>query len=985
MSQQREFVVGQRWLSDSEPDLGLGQVTDVDFRTVSIDFGAVEETRRYARQQAPLTRLVLKPGDTVTVAELSLEILDLLHTPSGLIIYETQDDQGKRHPLPESLLPDTLSMNRPLDRLLSGQFEPCQWFYLKQQTLQLMGDAERSGLMGLCSARAELIPHQLYIANEVAGRYAPRVMLADEVGLGKTIEAGLILQQQLVSGLSARILIVVPEPLLHQWLVEMLRRFNLSFTLLDQERCEALQESGEDNPFTTAQLILSPLSLFTRKPQWTEAAQSAGWDLCIVDEAHHVTLGELTTPDTRKLGEEITSAYKTLETLAAATKGLLLLTATPEQLGQENHFALLRLLDPARFTDFAAFVVEQANYQQIASRIKTMADDDPQMRELLDQHGTGRILFRNTRRQLTGFPKRMLRPWPLAELASLASLASLGTERSSLGTERSKNDLSVPNDYANDSNDPDDLISDDPRVRWLADWLTGAGSKKREGKTLLICAHDALAIALEKHLRLRVGVRSSVFHRHMSLLERDRAAAYFAGEENAASILVCSEIGSEGRNFQFCRHLILFDLPVNPDLLEQRIGRLDRIGQRHDVQIHVPYVTGSRQERLFQWYHHGINAFEQVAPGAFRLWQEFKPELEDYLENLGTADLQGDLLGTERSKNDLSVPNVSYASDFIVRVQARNALLQTELEQGRDQLLERNSFNAHDADQLLARIAEFEQNYTPEQWLLNVLDSYSVFYDRNSDGSISIVPGQDMLLPSFPGLPDEGFEACFKREQALRREDRAYLTWQHPTVTGAMDLVMNSHQGKASMSVFYPELAVSRSKSGASISTEAEWPAPGCAMVVECQYRLKVSAPAHLQLAKHLPATGFTFNMTLDHNNNVTALEQSLETQRQHLRFPDKAMALEALQTHQKLLLKLTASADKMALAACKQVADQAGKAMLTTQTLEIKRLLALKQRNPNIRQEELDYLKEQTLDLHQCLAQATPELMAIHVILSAQ
>jgi ATP-dependent helicase HepA len=959
MSQQREFAVGQRWLSDSEPDLGLGLVMDVDFRTVSIDFRAVEETRRYARQQAPLTRLVLKAGDKVTVAELSLEILDLLHTPSGLIIYETQDDQGKRHPLPESLLPDTLSMNRPLDRLLSGQFEPCQWFYLKQQTLQLMGDAERSGLMGLCSARAELIPHQLYIANEVAGRYAPRVMLADEVGLGKTIEAGLILQQQLVSGLSTRILIVVPEPLLHQWLVEMLRRFSLSFTLLDQQRCEALQESGEDNPFTTAQLILSPLSLFTRKPQWTEAAQSAGWDLCIVDEAHHVTLGELTAPDTRKLGEEITSAYKTLETLAAATKGLLLLTATPEQLGQENHFALLRLLDPARFTDFAAFVAEQANYQQIATRIKTMADDDPQMRELLDQHGTGRILFRNTRRQLTGFPKRALRPWPLAEL----------------GTERSFFDLSVPNSAVpnsaapNDSDEPDDLISDDPRVRWLADWLTGAGSKQHEGKTLLICAHDALAMALEKHLRLKVGVRSSVFHRHMSLLERDRAAAYFAGEENAASILVCSEIGSEGRNFQFCRHLILFDLPSNPDLLEQRIGRLDRIGQRHDVQIHVPYVIGSRQERLFQWYHHGLNAFEQVAPGAFRLWQEFKTELED-------------LLGTERSKNDLSVPNFT---DFITRVQARNALLQTELEQGRDQLLERNSFNAQDAGQLLARIAEFEQNYTPEQWLLNVLDSYSVFYDRNNDGSISIVPGQDMLLPSFPGLPDEGFEACFKREQALRREDRAYLTWQHPTVTGAMDLVMNSHQGKASMSVFYPELAVSRSKSGASVSTEAEWPAPGCAMVVECQYRVKVSAPAHLQLAKHLPATGFTFNMTLDHNNNVTALEQSLETQRQHLRFPDKAMALEALQTHQKLLLKLTSSADKMAIAACKQVADQAGKAMLTTQTLEIKRLLALKQRNPNIRQEELDYLKEQTLDLHQCLAQATPELMAIHVILSAQ
>ena len=956
MTQQKEFVVGQRWLSDSEPDLGLGQVTDVDFRTVSIDFKAVDETRRYARLQAPLTRLILKAGDKVNVAEIELEILNLVQTPSGLVIYETQDHEGNRHPLPESLLPDNLSMNRPLDRLLSGQFESCQWFYLKQQTLRLMGDAERSGLMGLCSARAELIPHQLYIANEVASRYAPRVMLADEVGLGKTIEAGLILQQQLVSGLSSRVLIVVPEPLLHQWLVEMLRRFNLSFTLLDQERCEALQESGEENPFASAQLVLSPLSMFIRQPQWMTAALSAGWDLCIVDEAHHVTLGNSALldaldagPGSRKQNTDPDTAYKTLEALASATKGLLLLTATPEQLGQENHFALLRLLDPARFTDFAAFQKEQNGYQEIASKIKLLPNDDAAVRELLDQHGTGRILFRNTRRQLTGFPKRKLLPWPLSAITQTAESANTDHETAVASS-------SMP------LTDSDDIhpFADDPRVEWLAKWLTGPDSKKRDGKTLLICAHDALAIALEKYLRLKVGVRSSVFHRHMSLLERDRAAAYFAGDENSASILVCSEIGSEGRNFQFCRHLILFDLPINPDLLEQRIGRLDRIGQRHDVQIHVPYVIGTRQERLFQWYHDGLNAFEHVAPGAFRLWQELKDELDKWLE---TGAVEG----------------------FIEKARARNASLQLELEQGRDQLLELNSFNAKIAGELISRIADFEQHCTPENWLLNVLDSYSVFYDRNPDSSVSIVPGQDMLIPAFPGLPDEGFEACFKREQALRREDRAYLTWQHPTVTGAMDLVLNSHQGKASVSVFHPELEVSRNKSGASASTDVEWPAAGCALIVECQYRLKVSAPAHLQLSKYVPATGFTFNMTLDHNNNVTTLEQTLETQRRHLQFPDKARALEALQTHQKLLLRLLSNADKLAAGACKQVAENAGKNMLASQTSEIKRLLALKQRNPNIRQEELDYLKEQTLALHQCLSQATPELLAIHVILSGQ
>lgn len=956
MTQPKAFVPGQRWLSDTEPDLGLGLVTDVDFRTVSIDFKAVDETRRYARQQAPLTRLVLKPGDKVTVADTELEVLDLMETPAGLIIYETSDSQGQRHPLPESLLPDSLSMNRPLDRLLSGQFDPCQWFYLKQQTLQLLGDAERSGLMGLCSARAELIPHQLYIAHEVANRYAPRVMLADEVGLGKTIEAGLILQQQLVSGLATRVLIVVPEPLLHQWLVEMLRRFNLSFTLLDQERCEALQESGEDNPFTSAQLILSPLSLFTRKPEWMEAAKAAGWDLCIVDEAHHVTLGEIVTPDALKLGKDIGQAYQTLQTLASATKGLLLLTATPEQLGRQNHFALLRLLDPARFTDFDAFEAEQHKYQDIANQIKNLPDNDPAIRELLDQHGTGRILFRNTRRQLTGFPRRVLNPWPLPELTEMGSDPIL--------------DPKIGSDPISDPDDTD-LLGNDPRVQWLAEWLTGPDSKKREGKTLLICAHDALAVALEKHLRLKVGVRSTVFHRHMSLLERDRAAAYFAAEENAASILVCSEIGSEGRNFQFCRHLVLFDLPLNPDLLEQRIGRLDRIGQRHDVQIHVPYVIGSRQHRLFQWYHEALNAFEHVAPGAFRLWQEMKDELDAWLE-MGSDPILVSKIGSDPISSPIPAAKSRYQS------------LQRELEQGRDQLLELNSFNAAQAKALLARIADFEQHYTPKDWLLNVLDSYSVFNDNNLDGSVSIVPSEDMLLPVFPGLPDEGFEACFSREQALKREDRAFLTWQHPMVTGAMDLVLNSHQGKAAVSVFHPELAVSRNKAGASITTEAEWPAPGCAMIVECQYRLKASAPSHLQLAKYLPATGFTFNMALDHNNNVTLLEESLGQQRQHLQFPDKAQALDALQTHQKLLLKLLGSADKLAAAASKQATEQAGKTMLASQTAEIKRLLALKQRNPNIRQEELDYLKEQTLALHQCLSQAVPELLAVHVILNA-
>ncbi len=105
----------------------------------------------------------------------------------------------------------------------------------------------------------------------------------------------------------------------------------------------------------------------------------------------------------------------------------------------------------------------------------------------------------------------------------------------------------------------------------------------------MICAKATTALQLEQVLREREGIRAAVFHEGMSIIERDRAAARFAEEDTGAQVLLCSEIGSEGRNFQFASNLVMFDLPFNPDLLEQRIGRLDRIGRAHDIQIHVPY------------------------------------------------------------------------------------------------------------------------------------------------------------------------------------------------------------------------------------------------------------------------------------------------------------------------------------------------------------------------------------------------------------
>ena len=191
--------------------------------------------------------------------------------------------------------------------------------------------------------------------------------------------------------------------------------------------------------------------------------------------------------------------------------------------------------------------------------IDTRGEPEEQIQQMLDRYGTGRVLYRNSRRAVKGFPTRHLHPYPLP----------------------------VPNLYANalhslqpeSACDEAEWIEEDPRVEWLRTVLKDL----RPEKVLVICAKKETALILEHHLHLKAGVRCAAFHEGLSLIERDRAAAYFAEELGGAQALICSEIGSEGRNFQFARHLICFDLPAHPDLLEQRIGRLDRIeiGRAH--------------------------------------------------------------------------------------------------------------------------------------------------------------------------------------------------------------------------------------------------------------------------------------------------------------------------------------------------------------------------------------------------------------------
>ncbi|MDZ7803970.1 RNA polymerase-associated protein RapA [Thiohalophilus sp.] len=564
------FIPGQRWYSDNEPELGLGIVRTVEPRQVHLYFPAIDEDRLYRLDNAPLTRMRFLPHDTVNDDQGTKWSVTHVEEHDGVLIYYGHDEQGHPGQIVETALAPRLQLSRPQDRLLGGHIDSARLYRLRQMIRERQHALLPAPVHGLCGCRVDLVPHQLYIAHEVANRATPRVLLADEVGLGKTIEAGLIMHKQLLDERIARALILVPENLLHQWLVEMLRRFNLRFSLLDEQRCQALSEQ-DDNPFETEQLVLCPLEMFMSHTERQQQALTASWDLLVVDEAHHLDWQP----------ERVSPEYRFIEQLAARIPAVLLLTATPEQLGIAGHFARLRLLDPQRFFDLDEFLEEEALYQPILRAVNALLEDQPlgeASREalhlalgehpaferlmslanhaptdewhrtehhharqqlihlLVDRHGTGRVLFRNTRAAISGFPERQLHatalPLPDAYAQAYASACDDDT------TWR----LNPEQLWSQQNEAATDWVAFDPRVQWVIETVR----EYRGEKFLLICAQAQTARTLHHYLADRVGLRCAVFHEQMSIIERDRAAAYFADPEEGARLLICSEIGSEG-------------------------------------------------------------------------------------------------------------------------------------------------------------------------------------------------------------------------------------------------------------------------------------------------------------------------------------------------------------------------------------------------------------------------------------------------------
>ena len=901
---------GQRWVSDAEPELGLGVVMSAGSGRVSILFPAVDDRREYALDSAPVRRVAFEEGDNIKTHDGQSGSIEAVKEEGGFLHYQVKGEW-----VPEAILADTISFSNPLDRLMGRQFDEPHLFNVRKEALNWQAKIRKAPNRGFTGGRIDLIEHQLYLAQEVTSRLQPRVLLADEVGLGKTIEACLILHRLHLTGRAERALIILPESLMHQWFIELLRRFNLVASLFDEERCQAIESADpEMNPFLDSQIVCVSLDYLTRSMERYTQVLDAEWDLLIVDEAHHLEW----TP------ELASTAYQMVEGLAEKIPSVLLLTATPQQLGPEGHFARLRLLDPARYNNLETFIEESDHYQEMAKLVEridgkeeltssdwemiqkssshlhdqysgkkslTSAERAKLTENIIDSFGPGRVMFRNTRKALKGFPKRQPVLHPL--------------------------------DSATEENP-----AFDQKIQWLISWL----ADNQKEKVLLICKTKAMVEEIYEAVQKQVNLNLSQFHEGLNLIQRDRQAAYFA-DPKGARVLLCSEIGSEGRNFQFAHHLILWDLPENPELLEQRIGRLDRIGQTDTIHIHLPYIQNSAEEVWVQFYNKGVGIFEQPVPTALIIAETFGEELEKLSNEFDADALQSLMTDVTDARKDLG----------------------EKLENGYLRLLARNSNKPGQSELLREQIQSSDTDSAFETFATDLMEYVGLRVEDLSDRRYLFKPEYGQM-DSLPGLDPEGMMATFDRTDALNRDDIQFFTADHPLLRNSLDSLLSSEKGNAVLSVYQ--------------GTEA----PG--IFLQVTYLVECVAPRHLHIDRYLPISPTT--LWLDHTGDAISAPDFSVGKLNPSPDTDDILGNSGIK---RLVKKMLRSAEAQMFKVTEDLVTEAGIAAEKELQSEISRLQNLARLNPAIDQSEIKNLQTHQTEIEEALAETRFRLDSLHLV----
>lgn len=479
-------------------------------------------------------------------------------------------------------------------------------FFLHLDALKIARQRGFERLLALNHTRdVQRLEHQIRACLRVLREMKGRALLADEVGLGKTIEAGLILKEYLLRALVRNILILTPASLVTQWREELRHKFDLPV------HTYARGDAWDEHPILIASIDTAK-SLRNRR-----AITAAGFDMLVVDEAH-------------RLRNHLTQAWKFIDSLSL--KYLLLLTATPVQNDLRELYNLITLLRPGVLGTHLSF-----RRKFVARGDKRLPKNTHKLSQLLAD-----VMIRTTRSNTSiRFPRRDVRtitldlgaqerlfyeevsdfvrrmatmderqrgslPWPLLlvvlqkEIGS-SPAAAIGTlKRAAAGRLRGMR------------TELERLLALGLRVERhvkLEALMEIALQRAKQGDKVLVFSQFRCTVEFLGEALRRCGLRVGLFHGSLTAAHKDAVVNAFRDD---LEILISTEAGGEGRNLQFCRTVVNYDLPWNPMRVEQRIGRVHRIGQTRDVHIFNLSARGTLESYVLQVLQEKISMFNLV-------------------------------------------------------------------------------------------------------------------------------------------------------------------------------------------------------------------------------------------------------------------------------------------------------------------------------------------------------------------------------------
>ncbi len=764
------------------------------------------------------------------------------------------------------------SLDDPVARLRDNQLDTAQAFNLRTVAADLRTRNLHDSLVSLSHAKVDLKPHQVSVVHQVISSYPHRFLLCDEVGLGKTIEAAMIVKELRARGLAKRVLILVPSGLDRQWQFELKTKFNETFSIFRSNTLQSLKGDGVANPWTAKDSIIATHAWASWTKERREEIASVNWDLIIVDEAHHARR--------QRSGSSVrmTNLYRLVHELTSrpefARRSVLFLTATPLQLQRHELFSLVEMLNPVLFASEDDFVNHVQNLsglnrlvedlkrdgltENLARRASAFLREDlayiqaqkenELIDQLLKQHRLSEVLIRNRRSIIGGFLPRKAFRWEvettkeerklqfemdsiisegyreatqaqqnsvgflmvilqkLAASSSRALLKSLEGRRErlskgeitgTLSPEGAEEDLAADREASAITKDlPAASIHEmarldrvigligridvDSKARAFLSNLEELFREDSEAKVIVFTEFRETQEMLFE-LCAAHGWSAHRFHGQLDSLEKDSAVDSFR-IGIGPQVLISTEAGGEGRNFQFAHILVNYDLPWNPMRVEQRIGRVDRIGQEHPVSIFNFHVKGTIEGRILDVLEQRIRLFEESIGGLDPILGEAETDIRTALRaGLAERDRQLECVG-ERLEERIR--------------QAKAAELQLK-----DFILDTKSFSAEIARTVLQEKQSVSQSEF-ELFVRALLRSVNTWVEPGRDGAERRIQFHPPFTEEHKELLEgqEKRRVCFDPRALVDSELVEYFGFGHPIINALVKRTLKErHDGAAAV------------------------------------------------------------------------------------------------------------------------------------------------------------------------------------------